>query len=94
MRTYELMVIIDPKIDTKDTKTLEGLVKKLLGDQSSSIKEFTHMGKRELSYKMNHLSEGVYVLVKLEANSISVDPVEKQMKLMPEIVRYLLTVVS
>jgi small subunit ribosomal protein S6 len=91
MREYEFILILTPAIDAGDTKKIDTLVAKLFGAQSKAIKSTEVMGKKKLSYPINKEHEGVYVLLKLSADRIDAGKIGKQVKLMPEIMRYMLT---
>lgn len=60
MANYEIMLIVDPK---EDLKTVEGLVKEVLG---SDVKSFEKMDKTELAYEINGSTTAQYVLVNAE----------------------------
>ncbi len=60
---YELMYIINPKLDEE---TIAGIVEKFktLVEQNGTLEEMEEIGKRKLAYEINYISEGYYVLVK------------------------------
>jgi small subunit ribosomal protein S6 len=93
MRKYELMVILNPEIDPTDTKKIDVISQKFLGNDFKYIKSKNIWGKKALAYEINHLKEGVYVLYNLEAPLIDIKQISKQVKLMTEIVRYSLILV-
>ncbi|MFC1646749.1 30S ribosomal protein S6 [Patescibacteria group bacterium] len=92
MRAYELMLVFDPAVDPSDTKKINSLVEKFLGENAKFIKNTEIIGKKKLRYSINKNMEGVYALVTLEASSIDTVHMVKQDKLMTEIVRFLFTV--
>lgn len=91
MRTYELMLILTHGFDADSEKKREEVVKKLLGDKVA-IPEITSWGKKELAYPIKKQTEGVYLLATVEADGLLVGEVEKQARLIPDVLRYLLTV--
>lgn len=80
-RQYELMVLA--KTDAFD-------VKKLLAN-GAIVKEVKNLGKKQLSYPIKKQTEGVYLLVNIEAESLAVGEIEKRVKLDENILRFLLT---
>jgi small subunit ribosomal protein S6 len=47
--------------------------------------------KRELSYEIKKYTEGVYILAEFTADTISTGDVQNKAKLIPEILRFLIT---
>lgn len=92
MRHYEFMVMLMPEIDPTDSKKIEAILGKMLGTDKKSLKEVTVIGKKTLEYEIRKQTQAVYVLAKLEAESIKSGDIEKVVKLMPEVLRYMLTV--
>ncbi|OGG01884.1 30S ribosomal protein S6 [Candidatus Gottesmanbacteria bacterium RBG_16_52_11] len=90
MRTYEMVVIMSPDIDAKDDKKHRQLVNKLLGSYAEGIEEFGIIGKKVLGYPIAKQNEGVYVQLKIKSDSVRISEIQKQMKLMPEIIRFML----
>ncbi|OGG09944.1 30S ribosomal protein S6 [Candidatus Gottesmanbacteria bacterium RBG_16_43_7] len=90
MRIYESMVILDPQLDATDTKKIEELIRKLMGEYAPQITKIEHLGKKQLKYKIMKQNEGIYALVTLRADGIKSSAIQKQAKLNPEILRYLM----
>lgn len=85
-----MMVIIDASVDATDTKKRDSLIGKLLGENAKSVKEIISLGKKVLKYPIIHKTEGTYVLVKITGNPVHVGDIQRQAKLMPDIIRFLL----
>jgi small subunit ribosomal protein S6 len=92
MREYELMIVMRPEIDPTDSKKVGNIVAKMLGSQAKTIITTEIIGKKRLAYIIQKCIEGIYVLVTLKTEHIEMQSVEKQVKLMPEIIRHLITV--
>ncbi|TAL41282.1 MAG: 30S ribosomal protein S6 [Methylovulum sp.] len=86
MRQYELMVVFRPDFDTKQR---DEALRKLIG--SVKVIEVTDLGKKRLAYPIAKHEEGIYVLAKLEGEALKVGDIEKQARLVPDVIRYLLT---
>jgi len=89
MRSYELMLVLSPDFAASDTKKLTELIKKTVGD-GIAVKEVTVIGKKTLAYPIKKTTEGIYVLVNLQADRVNVAPIQKQMDLGNDILRFLL----
>lgn len=90
MRTYELMLILLPTIEEKDSKKHDELIKKLTSGTSAQVKEITVLGKKTLQFSIAKQHEGLYLLIKLEATNLAAGSLTKQAKLIPEVIRLLL----
>lgn len=90
MRQYELMLVLVPGFDATDEKKAGELVKLLVGN--ATIQSLTMMGKKRLAYPIRKQTEGVYVLVSLEANGLKISDIERQTQLGTDVLRFLLTV--
>ena len=60
---YELMYIINPNLSEEETAAVVEKFKALV-EQNGTLEEMEEMGKRQLAYEINYISEGYYVLVK------------------------------
>ena len=69
MRTYELMMIIDPSLTTDDRDTLIKEIESELKDVGAKVKTKDHPGERELAYRINGSDNGYYLLYTLEKES-------------------------
>lgn len=90
MRKYELMVLFTKSVDPTDDKARDVLLAKLLGQVYKKITNTTTLGKKQLAYMIKKETETVYVVVQIEADTIDASAIDKQSKLMPEVLRYLL----
>lgn len=92
MRRYEAMMVLAPSVDTKDTKKLEDMVRKFVGNERIAITDISVMGKKRLAYPLRKYTEGVYVVAELEAPTLSVADIQRRAKLGDYVIRFLLTV--
>ena len=60
---YEVMYIINPAVGEEGIAAIVEKFKTLI-ETNGTIDEMEEMGKRELAYEINYISEGYYVLVK------------------------------
>jgi len=87
-RTYELTVVFTQASTdlTKIAKSLENLIEKAQGKVVSK----EDWGIKELSYPIRKQTKGVYWFHKLELPADNVIKLDKSLRLMPEVIRYLI----
>ena len=87
MRKYELTVLVkDETLATALEKKMEQLVKALGGKVSKT----TEMGKKQLAYKIQKLSEAFFVGFVIELPPESVVQLEKKLSVDHEVLRHLM----
>lgn len=89
---YELMLVLRSDGMWDQEKERTSLLTKLLGGLGVTVKDVTPMGKKYLAYEIDKQSEGFYVVATLEGAGVKVGELEKQVRLTPGVLRYLLTV--
>lgn len=92
MKRYELLLVAHPDFPGSDTRKVSELVKKTVGEDGVVVKSVSVLGKKTLAYPIKKLTEGIYFVVELEANSIDVAKLQKQANLGNNVIRFLLTV--
>jgi len=91
LRTYEALYIIRPDVPEDQIQTVADGVTKLITDNGGAIVRSEIWGKRRLAYEVKHFNEGVYVLVRFEAESDFPDKLEQYFRLSEEVIRWLVT---
>jgi len=92
-RGYELMALINPEITdealTAAVDTVAGLITSF-GGEISLIKRDTPWGRRRLAYPIQRFRDAIYVLYQFMATPSSISPIERDLKLDEQVIRYLL----
>ncbi|OGY18286.1 MAG: 30S ribosomal protein S6 [Candidatus Chisholmbacteria bacterium RIFCSPLOWO2_01_FULL_50_28] len=90
-RTYELTVVFpQASVDlTKITKSLENLI----GKAEGKVVSREDWGERELAYPIKKQKKGVYFLYLVELSVDKVAQLDKELRLMSELLRYLIVCV-
>lgn len=94
MRSYEMMTVLRPDLGGEDD--FNGFIETLHGyitAQGGEIKDTDHgtpWGRRKLAYPIEDYTEGFYVLSHFMLDPTKVTAVERNLKLAPQILRYLL----
>ena len=90
MNRYELTYIIDPAIEDTARKEIIDRISNLIvanGDEIEKVDET--WGKRRLAYPIDYKTEGWYVLVTLKAPAELPREVQRNLRNMDSIIRYL-----
>ncbi|MDO5727317.1 MAG: 30S ribosomal protein S6 [Bowdeniella nasicola] len=87
MRTYELMIIIDPEVDERTVgETLEKFLQPIQEDEGSSV-EVDIWGKRRLAYEINKRFEGIYVVLNLTTSPQAAQELNRKLGLAEFVMR-------
>ena len=61
-RAYELMIIVDSDVGPSDVDAVVARVGALVADEGGTIVSTDNWGRRKFAYKINHKTEGTYVV--------------------------------
>ena len=86
LRAYELMIIIDS--DVSDVDSMISHVAGLLADEGATIMSTDNWGRRKFAYKINHKTEGTYVVWEIVTYTAGLPATERRLRLADEIVRH------
>ena len=86
LRVYELMIIIDS--DVADVDSMISHVAGLLADEGGTIMSTDNWGRRKFAYKINHKTEGTYVVWEIVTSTAGLPATERRLRLADEIVRH------
>lgn len=84
------MLIVDTQAKEEDVEKLIKKVEKTVAkDGRGRIKKVTKLGLKKLAYPIDHKKEGVYYLLNLEIDPVSIKEYEGIMKLSNIVLRYI-----
>jgi small subunit ribosomal protein S6 len=83
------MFIIDPDTAEDDTNRLVETLQGVITTQGGTITKTEMMGRRRLAYEINHKNEGIYVLFETEGTGQEIAELERRMRVMDQIIRYI-----
>jgi small subunit ribosomal protein S6 len=90
VNTYELMVILKPLLPEDIRAGIQKKIEKNIKDAKGEILNIDAWGKRHLAYQIKKHEEGYYIVYRIKlVNSLS-DSFQKELKLMNDILRFLL----
>ena len=88
LRAYELMIIIDSDVGTTDVDSVIARVADLVADEEGTIVSTDNWGRRKFAYKINHKTEGTYVVWEIVTASAGLPSTERRLRLADDIVRH------
>jgi small subunit ribosomal protein S6 len=89
LRTYETIYILHPEAGEEEVAKIEQEVDGSITESGGSITLKDNWGKRKLAYKVEHCSEGHYLLVRHQSDPAFVATLEKSFRLNERVIRYL-----
>jgi small subunit ribosomal protein S6 len=92
MRTYELVFLVDPRVSDEDVVTLTNDYKQMItAGGGAEITAEENWGRRKLAYPIHKLTEGKYVLLRIDSpnGETRLPEVEHRMRQNDKILRYL-----
>lgn len=88
-RTYEVVVIVDPKSSEEDLAGFPASVAGIIEKQGGSITKSEDMGLRRLAYEINHQTQGRYFLFEIDGSGQEIAELERRMRVSDAVVRYI-----
>ena len=89
MNKYELAVVVNAKIeDDARTATIEKL-KEYITRFGGTITNVDEWGKKRLAYEIQKMREGYYYFIQFESDSSCPAEVEKSVRIMENVIRFL-----
>lgn len=88
-RTYEVVVIVDPKSSEEDVAGFPGSVQQIIERQGGTITKSEDMGMRRLAYEIKHQTEGRYFLFEIDGSGQEIAELERRMRVSDAVVRYI-----
>lgn len=93
MRNYELVCIIQPDLDETAFNNVVDKVKGWVTEAGGSIDKVDVWGKRKLAYLIKKQREGQYVLLNISLPADTTTVIERNIRFLEPVMRYLLTTV-
>lgn len=90
MKKYELMLVLDTKLNPDDVSSYLEKLNELVTNLGGSVTETNKWGKRKLAYPINKHTEGVYLVINLMISQSLVIELRKFLKSSEEVIRFLL----
>ena len=87
MRTYELMVILDPNLEERTVQPSLDTYLNVVRNDGGSVDNVDIWGRRRLAYEIDKNAEGIYAVVSLQAEPATVKELDRQLTLNESVLR-------
>ncbi len=87
MRTYELMVILDPELEERTVAPSLDTYLNVVRNDGGTVENVDVWGRRRLAYEINKNAEGIYAVVTLQAEPATVKELDRQLTLNESVLR-------
>jgi small subunit ribosomal protein S6 len=89
LRTYEALYIIRPDLTDEETQAVAQEVENLITSNVGFIVRSEVWGKKRLAYEVKHFNEGVYVLLRFQAEADFPKTLEQYFRISEKVIRNL-----
>jgi small subunit ribosomal protein S6 len=89
MRTYETMLVLDPEMSKEQVEGFIERLKQFITDRGAEVLKIKEWGINTLAYTIKRRKKGNYILLYMNGSSALVAEMEKNLRLMEEVLRYL-----
>lgn len=89
MNKYELCVVVNAKLEDEDRAAVIDKVKAQIERFGGKVSDVDDWGKKKLAYEIQKMREGFYYFVHFEADPSCPAEVEKRVRIMDGVIRYL-----
>ncbi|MCA1838747.1 MAG: 30S ribosomal protein S6 [Actinomycetota bacterium] len=86
MRNYEAMVIVDPRLEEPAIQQAVERFTKVI-ETNGEVAKIDTWGRRRLSFEINHLNEGHYVVASFKADPSLIQELDRLFEIGEEYVR-------
>ncbi len=89
IRSYEMLYILRPDMIEEQVKAQVTRYNEFLGQYGVKNLTTKIWGKRRLAYPIHKFQDGIYVQLNYDADGTQVAPLEREMRLSEEVIRFL-----
>ena len=90
MNKYELALAVSGKLDSEAANAVVDKAKALIERFGGKINSVDAWGKKTFAYEVHKQRDGYYNFVKFEAEATAPEEIEKRMRIMDNVLRYLI----
>lgn len=88
MRDYEIMTIHRPDLAETDIDSKVSEIESFLSESGASVTKRDLWGKRRFAYEIDHLSEGYYSVLSIQAQPEIVETLDRRLTFSDEVLRH------
>ena len=89
MNKYELALVVNAKIEDDERAAAVEKAKEIITRFGGVVTEVEDAGKKRLAYEIQHMKEGFYYFIQFEADAACPAEVERHVRIMDNVLRYL-----
>ena len=89
MNKYELVLVVNAKIEDDARAAVVEKAKAYVTRFGGTFTEVEDWGKKKLAYEIQHMKEGFYYFIQFEAEATCPAELEKRVRIMENVLRYL-----
>ena len=89
MQNYEIMFILNPNVTEEDVDKINTQIEGIINAGGGKVGKIEKMGRRRLAYMVGKFKEGTYVLFVISADGSIVREIERRLRVMDLVIRYL-----
>jgi small subunit ribosomal protein S6 len=94
MHEYEVVLIAHPDLDETNLNTAIEKVKTWITDANGNVSKVDKWGKRRMAFAIRKQREGQYVLIKAEMAPSFTSELERNLRFLEPVMRFMITVVE
>ena len=87
LRTYEVMVILDPSLDERTVAPSLDTYLNVVRQDGGQVESVEVWGKRRLAYEIDKNADGIYAVIDLRAEPATVKELDRQLSLNESVLR-------
>ncbi len=88
MNKYESVIIVNPNVDEDKLKSLENTITELV-NKDGKMDKVEELGKKKLAYEVKKNKEGIYVAFYFEGNPTLIAELERNYRIIDEIIKFI-----
>ena len=90
MSKYELALVVNAKIEDEAREAVVEKAKSYVARYGGTVTEVEEWGKKRLAYEVQKMREGFYYFIQFEADATCPAEVERHVRIMDKVMRYLI----
>ncbi len=90
VRAYETTFILKPDMEEEARNGMIDRIKGIITGNDGEITGVDEWGSRKLAYEIRDLKSGYYVVIKFKGETVTVNELERNFKIIDNVLRYLI----
>jgi len=90
LTNYEAMFILRPDLEEEKVAEIMDRFRALVENRGGEVTRLEKWGKRRLAYEIQHLREGLYIILRFKGNTEIVQELDRVFKISDEVIRHMI----